>query len=59
MVGKRSGVYEILIGSEIVEVFCDMKTDEGGWMVGMVSITLAGAYLGRHCAPSSPFDFAF
>ena len=35
----RSGVYDIAFGEDIVSVYCDMETDDGGWTVsGVYSI---------------------
>ena len=29
----RSGVYKILLESKKLDVYCDMETDGGGWLV--------------------------
>lgn len=42
-----SGLYKIRIAEQIVDVFCDMSTDGGGWMYVLTSNSTSDEYLSQ------------
>ncbi len=40
-----SGIYKIRVAEQVVEVFCDMETDGGGWMYIVTSETTSFDYM--------------